>query len=210
MLVGPIDGVLDAVTMNAIASLQVDNGLPVTGFPDDALIDLLFPAASIDANPANDFACAIVDVLPAPLPPPPLVADLQARKIQQTAECLPGGLCTFELWFLNRGPAEWVGRPRLTDTLPPGATLEGSSAPWICDQAGQTVSCRHPFELTMTPGDIRIVTIDVRMPPGLVPGAQNCVAIDWPGDVRDPNLGNDRECIPGPGRNSRRFPISKP
>ncbi len=40
--VGIIDGVLDVVTQNAIRQFQADVGLPITGFPDQAVIDLLF------------------------------------------------------------------------------------------------------------------------------------------------------------------------
>ena len=55
--VGPIDGVLDAVTANAIRTFQRDAGLPITGAPDQALIGLLFGGTAGqggDANPAND------------------------------------------------------------------------------------------------------------------------------------------------------------
>ncbi|MBZ0228729.1 MAG: peptidoglycan-binding protein, partial [Bauldia sp.] len=188
--VGPIDGVLDIVTMNSIAILQGDNGLPVTGVPDDILVDLMFPEGTVDINPANDRDCHTVDVLPLPPPDPaqPVLADIQARKIQQT-QCLPGGLCTFDLWFLNRGPSPWTGSPALSDELPAGATVEAASAPWICDQAGQTVACGHPFELTLQPNEFRAVTLTVRMPANLAPGMQNCATVVAP--VGDPNPGND-------------------
>ena len=68
--VGIIDGVLDVVTQNAIRQFQADVGLPITGFPDQAVIDLLFGGSAGmpgDGNPANDLSCATVNI-PA-LPP---------------------------------------------------------------------------------------------------------------------------------------------
>jgi uncharacterized repeat protein (TIGR01451 family) len=195
--VGPIDGILDINTQNAIAMLQADSGLPVTGIPDQTIIQSLFPAGvGGDRNPANDRACHTVDIVPLPPPPPAAQPDIEVRKSQRTAECNPDGLCTFDILFINRGPVPWTGRPEVTDTLPPGANLESSSPPWICSQSGAQVRCQYPLELTLAPGDIRQITITLRMPPNLTPGVQNCVEILWPPGVRDPNPGNDRMCIP--------------
>lgn len=217
--VGPIDGVLDIATQNAIAILQADSGLPVTGVPDAVIIESLFPGGirGGDINLANDRDCHIVDITPLPPPPPAAPPDIEARKLQRTTECRPDGQCIFELLFINRGPGPWTGRPELLDTLPPGATLEAFSPPWLCAQAGVQVTCRHPLVLTLAPGDIRQVAITVRMPPNLAPGAQNCVDIVWPPGVRDPNPGNDRMCIPirvAPPRipdiEARKVPVGAP
>ncbi len=195
--VGPIDGVLDINTQNAIGMLQADSGLPVTGIPDAVIIESLFPAGiGGDGDPANDRDCAIVDVLPAPPPPPDALPDIEVRKLQRTAECLPNDVCTFDLLFINRGPVDFTGRPEIVDTLPPGATLQSSTPPWICAQAGQQVTCSYPLELTLPPGDIRQLSLTLTMPPGLAPGVENCVDIRWPPGVGDANPANDRMCIP--------------
>jgi hypothetical protein len=85
--VGPIDGILDIATQNAIATLQADSGLPVTGVPDAAIIESLFPnGVGGDINPANDRDCHIVDITPLPPPPPAAQPDIEVRKLQRTAE----------------------------------------------------------------------------------------------------------------------------
>jgi hypothetical protein len=64
---GPIDGSLGTQTRDAIAQLQADLGLPVTGAIDAALLDLLFPfnaAWPADTIPANDRACATTIIVP--------------------------------------------------------------------------------------------------------------------------------------------------
>ena len=207
-VVGPIDGVLDIVTMNAISILQADNGLPVTGIPDQALVALLFPGTAAlqgDNNPANDGDCHQVEILPAPPPPAPPVPpppapvappapDLQVQKLQTTGQCRPGGLCTFRLIFINRGPGEWTGVPEVIDTLPPGARLV--NPPAGCAQAGDTVVCRYPQTVTLPPNNPGFVTITVRMPVKVPPGAQNCIDLSPTVALNDPNAGNNRQCIP--------------
>ena len=205
-IVGPIDGFLDIVTMNAISILQVDNGLPVTGIPDQAVIDLLFSGSAGlpgDYNPANDGDCHQVEIVPAPPPPAPATPaapaappapDMQVRKLQTTGQCRPGGLCTFRLIFINRGPGEWTGIPEMIDTLPPGATLV--NPPVGCRQLSNIVACRYPQTVILPPNSPASVTITVRMPANIQPGAQNCVDLSpllMPGD---PNPGNNRQCIP--------------
>ena len=198
--VGPIDGVLDAVTMNGIRIIQADNGLPVTGIPDQTLIDNLFGGSAAllaDANPANDADCHTVDIQPAPAPAPAAAPDIQIRKRQRTARCRPGGVCAFDLWFINRGPVDWTGRPAITDTLPAGATVLRSTGLWVCNQAGRRLDCRYPMQVRLAPGAVRRVTITVRMPRGLTIGAQNCAAVAAGVDVTgDPDLANNRQCIP--------------
>ena len=200
--VGPIDGVLDVLTMNGIMQLQVDNGLPVTGIPDQVLIDALFGGSAGlpgDANPANDMSCHTVTVV---APPPPVapaatpVPDLQTRKIQRTASCRPGGLCAFEIWFMNRGPGEWTGIPEIVDVLPQGATFVSATAPAICTQAGRRLTCRYPRQITLAPGVRGRVTITVRMPRNLQPGVRNCVSIPDALNRGDPDPTNNRQCIP--------------
>lgn len=198
--VGPIDGVLDVVTMNSIRVLQFDNGLPVTGIPDQALIDLLFGGSAGlfgDGNPANDMDCHTVEVIPAPPPVAPVAApDLQVRKIQRTAQCRPDGLCDFEVWFMNRGPGDWTGVPEFTDTLPQGATFVAATAPAICNQAGRTLACRYPRQITLPPNSRRQIVITIRMPRNLRPGTQNCASIPIGISLNDPDTGNNRQCIP--------------
>lgn len=199
-VVGPIDGVLDIVTMNAISQFQTDNGLPPTGLPDPVLMDLLFPGtASLpgDSNPVNDGDCHQVEILPPPAPPvatPPPPPDIQVVKIQTTGQCRPGGLCSFRIVFINRGPGEWTGVPEVIDTLPTGATLV--NPPVGCSQAGNTVTCRYPQTVILPPNQPGSVTITVRMPNNLRPGAQNCVDLSPNAAAGDPNAGNNRQCIP--------------
>ncbi len=208
---GPVDGILDVVTIAAITQYQIDNGLPVTGAIDDVLIASLFPGsagAPGDLNPDNDWDCHEVTIVPAPvgpvvIAPPPggglgggQEPDLEVTKDQLTAQCLPGGLCSFQIRFINRGPGEWTGFPTITDTLPAGATLVANSA-WLCTQAGNTVNCVSPFETTLAAGESRVITLTVQMPANLAPGATNCVAIVWPaGAAPDGNPNNDRVCEP--------------
>lgn len=198
--VGPIDGVLDAVTMNGITQFQNDNGLPPNGLPDAVLVDLLFggnAAQPGDADPANDGDCHTVNVLPAAPPVAPQTTDLQIRKIQTTGLCVPGGLCNFELWFVNRGAANWSGRPSITDTLPPGASFVANTGAWACNQAGQTVTCDYPFQVTLLPNGMRRVTLTVRLPQNPPRGAQNCGTVGPSINLaNDPNPVNNTQCIP--------------
>ncbi|MEJ2378314.1 MAG: peptidoglycan-binding protein [Pseudolabrys sp.] len=197
--VGPIDGVLDVVTINAIRTFQADNGLPVTGLPDEAVLGLLFGGSAGlvgDANPANDRSCHTVNVIAAPPPPPAPAPDLQIRKIQRSALCRPGSLCNFEFRFINRGPGVWTGVPQFTDTLPAGATFSAVTAPANCTQAGRLLTCRWPRQITMGAMSMRRVVVTLRMPGNLRPGVQNCVAIPAGINPNDPNRANDAVCIP--------------
>ena len=210
--VGPIDGVLDVVTMNSIMVLQADNGLPVTGVPDQVLIDQLFGGSAGltgDANPANDMSCHTVNVVPPPAQPaaqppaqppaaPPAGAppDIQIRKERTGDPCGPGRQCTFRLTFVNRGPGDWTGVPEINDTLPAGATLVPSASADGCTQAGSVVTCRYPQEVTLPPNSPGSATIVVRMPDTLPAGAENCAELGPGAAAGDPNPGNNRHCIP--------------
>ncbi|MGA7972485.1 MAG: peptidoglycan-binding protein [Pseudolabrys sp.] len=199
--VGPIDGLLDIVTMNAISNFQADNGLPVTGLPDEAVLGLMFGGSAGlvgDADPANDRSCHTVDVTPLPPPPPPVAAavpDLQIRKIQRSALCRPGELCNFELRFINRGPVAWTGRPQIRDTLPAGATFVAATAPATCTQAGRILTCRWPRRITMGLTSTRRIVVTLRMPANLRPGVQNCARIPDRLNPNDPNPNNNNACI---------------
>lgn len=199
--VGPIDGILDVNTMNAIAQFQFDNGLPQTGLPDQTLIDLLFPGSGGlmgDWNPANDADCHQVQILPAPAPPvqgPAPVPDIEIRKSQITGQCSPGAICTFQLTFVNRGPGNWTGTPEIVDTLPAGATLVPAGSPFYCSQAGNIVTCRSPQQRTLLPNVPGFDTIRVRMPANFQPGMRNCVDLGPTIAATDPNPGNNRVCV---------------
>lgn len=225
--VGPIDGVLDVVTMNGIMVLQADNGLPVTGVPDQVLIDQLFGGSAGlpgDANPANDMSCHTVIVVPqpaqpaapppaqppaAPPPAPGAPPDIQVRKEQTGDQCGPGRECTFRLTFVNQGPGEWRGVPEIVDTLPAGATLVAPASAVGCSQAGNTVTCRYPDQVTLPPNNPGWVTITVRMPDALPAGAENCAELGPTIAATDPNPGNNRHCIPieavSPDLQARKF-----
>ncbi|MBZ0208330.1 MAG: DUF11 domain-containing protein [Hyphomicrobium sp.] len=211
--VGPIDGVLDVVTMNSIMVLQADNGLPATGVPDQVLIDQLFGGSAGlagDSNPANDMSCHTVNVIPPPVqpavqpspaqppaaPPPGAAPDIQVRKEQTDRQCGPGHQCTFRLTFVNRGPGEWTGVPEIIDTLPAGATLEPSASADGCSQAGSTVTCRYPEQVTLPPNSPGSVMITVLMPDTLPAGAENCAELGPTAAANDPNSSNNRHCIP--------------
>jgi len=223
--VGPIDGVLDVVTMNSIMVLQADNGLPVTGVPDQVLIDQLFGGSAGlagDTDPTNDMSCHTVDVLPPPVQPvaqppaqPPTAAppgappDIQIRKEQTGHRCGPGRQCTFRLTFVNRGPGEWTGVPEIVDTLPAGATLVPSASALGCSQSGSAVTCRYPQQVTLPANAPGSVTIAVRMPDTLPAGAENCAELGPTAAANDPNPGNNRHCIPieraSPDLQTRKF-----
>ena len=211
----PVTGVPDPDLGQRAIGRMDGGGLPVTGVPDQAVIDLLFggnAAMPGDGNPGNDLSCATVNVLPAPpplapppadgppapapgAPPPPAGtgSDLQAQKIQ-TGQCGPGAQCTFDLWFVNRGPDPWTGVPEVTDTLPAGAVLVPEASAVGCSQAGSTVTCRYPQQVTLPPNEPAAATVTVRMPDNLQPGMQNCAEIAPA--VNDPSPANNRRCIP--------------
>ena len=196
-VVGPIDGVLDIVTVNAITQFQIDNGLPQTAVPDQPLIDLLFPGTAGlpgDLNPANDRDCHRVEILPAPPAPPLASTDIEILKFQTTGQCQPGGLCTFRLVFINRGPGTWSGMLEVVDSLPPGATLV--NPPVGCTQSGNLVTCRYPLPVILPPNVPGSVTITVRLPGNLAPDAQNCADVPLTVTLTDPYFGNNRMCIP--------------
>jgi uncharacterized repeat protein (TIGR01451 family) len=117
------------------------------------------------------------------------------RKRQRTTRCRPGGLCDFEVRLGNRGPGGWTGRPVFTDTLPPGANFVAATAPAICRQAGRTLTCRYPREVTMDPGETRRIVITLRMGNARA-GLQNCAALADGLNPDDPNTNNDRMCVP--------------
>jgi peptidoglycan hydrolase-like protein with peptidoglycan-binding domain len=206
--VGPIDGILDVDTMAAISQFQAANGLPVTGVPDRALIDLLFPgsaAAAGDANPNNDQSCAQTPITPIgpvleraqpPAQPQAAAPDLEIKKQQLGKLCLPGNLCSFALVLINQGPGNWSGQPAITDVVPAGATFVSSSA-WSCSQNDDRVVCSDPLPVTLAPGQRRIILITLRLPRDLKEGGQNCGEITWQeGSPADANPGNNRACIP--------------
>ena len=202
-VVGPIDGILDIVTMNAISQFQSANGLPQTGLPDQTLIGLLFPGNAGmpgDSNPANDGDCHQVEIVPPPVvvPPPtataPAAPDIEVRKVQTTGQCRPGGLCTFRVFFNNRGPGDWTGELIISDTLPAGATLV--NAPVGCTQSGNVVTCRYPQIITLPPNSPGWVKLTARMPGNLRPGARNCASLSAATAINDPNSANNRHCIP--------------
>jgi len=211
--VGVIDGVLDVVTQNGIRQLEADNGLPITGVPDQAVLDLIFAGnAGLpgDGNAANDLSCATVAVLPAGTPPPLAAAppppaappgapsDIAVRKDQTIGRCDAGGLCTYRLTFANGGAGDWTGVPEIVDTLPAGATLVASASAVGCSQSGNSVTCRYPQQVTLPPNDQVAATITVRMPATLPPGTQNCAEAGPSIAANDPNAGNNRQCIPVP------------
>ena len=143
-----------------------------------------------DPNTNNNNVCIPVRVPPRPAP------DLQVLKIQTTGECAPGKDCTFDLWFINRGPGIWKGRPQLTDTLPPGAKLTKQSAPWKCSQKGDSVACTRSA-VTLRPWRGVKVSVTVKLPGHLAPDAKNCVAIDRTRTTRnDPVRQNNEQCVP--------------
>ncbi|MCP4932978.1 MAG: DUF11 domain-containing protein [bacterium] len=200
-MVGTIDGVLDIVTQNAISQFQFDNGLLPTGLPDSALMDLLFPGASGqpgDANPLNDADCHSVEIIPipapAPAPSPSSQPDLMVRKIQTSGACKPGKICSFRLLYVNRGPGNWHGDLELVDTLPAGSSL--ISPKRSCTQSGNSVTCSYPQTITLPPNVPGWVSLRVRMPTNLKPGAKNCVQLSPSSAANDPNSGNNRHCIP--------------
>jgi uncharacterized repeat protein (TIGR01451 family) len=136
-----------------------------------------------NANPDNDHICDPFISQPAQLP------DLEGRKFQ-LGPCTPVGLCKFDLWFVNRGPVEWKGKPKLQDLLPPRASLVSGAN---CTQQGTTVTCEGP-EMTLPVGKGARVTVTVQMPPDMHAGAKNCVRPI--GATRDPIPQNDEHCIP--------------
>jgi peptidoglycan hydrolase-like protein with peptidoglycan-binding domain len=195
--VGPVDGYLDVVTQSAIALYQFDNGLPQSGLPDQVLLDSLFSSGAGlpgDRDPSNDSDCQSVNITNPPIMTAPLVADLAVGKIQTTGKCQPGGLCNFQMMFINRGPADWTGIVEVRDELPPGATLVRAAAG--CSQSGTTVTCRYPRRMTLPPNSPGRVNLTVRLPQNMSPLPLNCATLA-PSMVRqDPNAGNNRFCIP--------------
>ncbi len=216
--VGPIDGILDAVTMAAIAQWQADNGFPPDGLPnaDQMASGLLFPGSAAwpgDYNPDNDWDCHQVLILPAPIPVtpatpltpiPPAVPpvepiepvqplDLEIKKDQLIKNCLPNELCQYSVTIINHGPGTWNGTPIIKDELPIGATFVGSSG-WICGQTSNKLSCESPSQVSLAPGDSRTVIITLKMPETLPDGVKNCVEIVV--TTKDQNPDNDRVCDP--------------
>ncbi|MGH6884509.1 MAG: hypothetical protein ACREGK_00345, partial [Geminicoccales bacterium] len=139
-----------------------------------------------DADPVNNRQCVSVRVEPRRQP------DIQALKIQTNDTCTPGESCTFDLWFINRGPGDHKGSPSLTDTLPAGATFEHASEPWSCQQSGHSLACGRT-EVSIPPGRGVKVSVTVRLPADMATDARNCVRS--PDHGRDPVPQNDEQCI---------------
>ena len=105
---------------------------------------------------------------------------------------MPGGTCTFDLWFINRGPGNWTGKPQFSDALPPNAKFKSASVPWTCQQSGNDIACTHD-ELTLPPGLGLKASLTIDLPNDLAPDARNCVRKG--GDTKDPVPANDEHCI---------------
>ncbi len=233
--VGPVDGVLDATTMNAITQFQQDHGLAPTGTITDALVSALFggTAGLGDANPANDGACVTVPLTPPGgtiIPPSPLPVDKVDLKITKThtgGDCKPGGKCSFRITVSNVGKVDYKGTIRFTDKLPAGWTLDshhgGLAAVWTCTpKGGNSFTCAFtpgvpiPAGSRFPPGDKVSVTITASVPASAKgPDAENCVTIkENPKMPQSPGTkGNDKACakvsLPAPQQTGLDLAIRK-
>jgi hypothetical protein len=123
------------------------------------------------------------------------VPDIRILKIQTDDHCTPGASCTFDLWFINRGPGNFTGAPQLSDDLPANAKFKSASAPWKCQQSGSNVTCAHD-KVTLPPGRGIKVSVTVDLPADLPPKSRNCVRNVGDGDARhDPVPANNERCI---------------
>ncbi len=169
------------------------------------------PDADADPDPSNNSFCIPITTAPPPSDPPDtptytpadsppdtptLPPDIVVVKAQTQTNCDPGGVCTFDMWMINRGPGDYTGSPRLIDTMPPGATAVNASAPWTCAPNGAEVACEYP-PVNLKPNDFLQLTVTLQLPPGLPPGSPNCVRIEpAAGDPPDADPSNDSVCIP--------------
>ena len=109
-------------------------------------------------------------------------------------DCTAGKDCQFDIWFTNRGPGNWTGKPVLVDLLPAGATFKSATAPWVCTPAGGLVTCEHP-DVTLPPFQSLKLTLTATLPATVPAGSENCSRIERPPGVTDPVPQNDRSCV---------------
>ena len=134
-----------------------------------------------DPNTGDNAATETTSVH-APLPPTPVPsADLLVTKADSPDPVLLGGLLTYTLRVINKGPSTGTGVV-LTDTLPGGVRFESASAG--CGEAGGTVTCAIGI---MSSGDSSTVGIVVIATS--TADLTNVVSVT--SSVTDPNTGDN-------------------
>lgn len=147
-----------------------------------------------DPNPANNRACAAIQVTGRPVGPalPVGQVDLALTKL------LEGQLRTnqeaiYILRVTNVGTATASGPIQVVDTLPPSLSfVAAAGAGWTCSVLGQTVTCTHPGPLP--PGGTLALTLRVKVLASPGTGVTNCATVAAAGDA---NPANNRDCRSG-------------
>jgi Putative peptidoglycan binding domain/Domain of unknown function DUF11 len=133
-----------------------------------------------------------------PKPPAPGKAgpDLAIQKIAPN-KCLPGKACSIVVVITNVGGSAYVSPVRVADDMPNAwnlATTGPAGSKWNCGQVGTQAACTHP-KLTLAPGKSEVLTFDVQIPAGQVPGViNNCAVIEHGASGFDVNPANDQGC----------------
>jgi uncharacterized repeat protein (TIGR01451 family) len=132
-------------------------------------------AATRDPDTANNDATATVNVPD---------ADLRLQKLVSNATPLAGDTVTYTLRLTNNGPDTATGVV-VTDALPAGVTVVGSSAP-----APTTYAAGVWTVPSIPSGQTRVLTIDVRVDvEGLITNTAEVTASDLPDPTSAPGDG---------------------
>ena len=147
------------------------------------------PGSARDPVPQNDQHCI-------PIKTAQPVTDISVEK-RQVGACVPGGICSFKIKFINNGPGTWSGRPRIKDVLPGSGISVSSWSPssWSLKEN----STFDHGEVTIPAGGHVELAVGLNIPEEAWSDKEleNCAIID-PEEMgtADSNRGNNRHCIP--------------
>lgn len=215
--VGPVDGLFDPATQDAVNQYRLVHGLPPGGIDEDFMARLYPDSAGLagDAVADNDHDCRPFR-LPGtdPLPPPGPVAgiDLHLQKWRLTDNCAAGLPCVFAVGIRNEGTVGFHGHLEFLDTAQilgegalPAAAISAADPVLLCNPAvggGQRCTPAGAGEYHLPPGAMMAYRVRIDVPPGMEGhDLQNCGFIRWAGSPLpggDAAGWNDFHCVTAP------------
>jgi hypothetical protein len=159
-----------------------------------------------DGTPENDRACAEIDMrIASPVQGVDLGLSKTLRKSPLTGPfattadgCPTDAFCpfSFDIRVSNMGTDVYSGPVAFTDLLPAGWTFAGGAGLGACDLLGAFLTCDIPSDTPLAPGEDRIVSMTLQMPPQADPMdfvTRNCAALHWT-EAGDADPSNDSDC----------------
>jgi len=194
---GPVNGVVDDETHDAVSAYRDAHGLTPGTAIDDELVVSLFPGSSGlpgDSDSSNNSACVDVEIVEAgPVDWGPAV-DLEPGG---GTECVRGETCVLDVTINNRGDRQFDGAAGLHGALDPAVSVvsvEGRSPGLICDVTGDGSYDCLGARLAIKPGDAAHMQVRIAVPAGFASDTiTHTKDMVWPdAGVKDRNPDNDR------------------